>query len=217
MTAVEPDDMRARTAKGAQTREELARVATDLFIEQGYEQTSVQQIARAAGMTTGAIYAHFPNKAGLLAAAISAASEEALRAIDSVFLGHEVGVDDLVLVAWSTLVGPASPMHRLLVDAASAAERDPVARERYAAGIEAIVERVLPALRSAHARGEIALDPDGLASLFRVLIAGTAPAKTFGLPQGDPDVVRETLGMLLRAGRAPSDAGASGGTTASDR
>ena len=41
------------------TRDRLLAAAVDVFVEQGYEGARVQDIARGAGLTTGAIYANF--------------------------------------------------------------------------------------------------------------------------------------------------------------
>src|ERR1700742_1468312 len=54
----------------ATTRERLIAAAIEVFAEQGYEGARLQDIARAAGLTTGAIYANFRGKAELLFAAI---------------------------------------------------------------------------------------------------------------------------------------------------
>lgn len=42
-----------------------------MFAERGYMQTSIRDIARAASVTSGAVYGHFRNKADLLVAAIN--------------------------------------------------------------------------------------------------------------------------------------------------
>ena len=51
---------------GAGTRSRLLDAAVEVFAEDGYEGARVQEIARRAGLTTGAIYAQFRNKAELL-------------------------------------------------------------------------------------------------------------------------------------------------------
>jgi AcrR family transcriptional regulator len=43
-------------------------MAGDLFVEQGYEQTSMEAIARRAGASKQTIYAHYPTKGDLFAA-----------------------------------------------------------------------------------------------------------------------------------------------------
>jgi AcrR family transcriptional regulator len=46
--------------------EKLMRVSVELFAENGYAQTSVQQIVDAAGVTKGAMYHYFKSKGDLL-------------------------------------------------------------------------------------------------------------------------------------------------------
>ncbi len=57
-----------------QTREEiLARAeatAAELFSRKGYTATTTREIARAAGYTAGALYAHYPSKEALFAATV---------------------------------------------------------------------------------------------------------------------------------------------------
>jgi AcrR family transcriptional regulator len=48
--------------KGEQTRSSIIAAAHDLFIKQGYNGTSMRQIARKAGLALGGIYNHFSGK-----------------------------------------------------------------------------------------------------------------------------------------------------------
>ncbi|MFR1708234.1 MAG: TetR/AcrR family transcriptional regulator [Clostridium sp.] len=43
-------------------KQRILEAAISVFIENGFEETSMRQIAAAAGLTTGAIYHHFKNK-----------------------------------------------------------------------------------------------------------------------------------------------------------
>jgi len=52
--------------RNAPIPEKLMRVSVELFAEQGYAQTSVQQIVDAAGVTKGALYHYFKSKDDLL-------------------------------------------------------------------------------------------------------------------------------------------------------
>lgn len=52
------------------TRARLLAAASEVFGEKGYDGTRVQEIARRAGLTTGAIYANFSGKADLLLEAV---------------------------------------------------------------------------------------------------------------------------------------------------
>jgi AcrR family transcriptional regulator len=49
-------------------RERLVRSALDLFAEQGYDDTTVAQIAERAGLTKSTFFRHFPDKREVLAA-----------------------------------------------------------------------------------------------------------------------------------------------------
>ncbi|MFC3282362.1 TetR family transcriptional regulator [Litchfieldella rifensis] len=59
---------RRTKAEAEATREALLDAAEDVFYEKGVARTSLEQIARHAGMTRGAIYWHFKNKADLFLA-----------------------------------------------------------------------------------------------------------------------------------------------------
>ena len=50
------------------TESRILEMAMRLFIEKGYEQTTLQDIADAIGMTRGAIYHHFKSKEDILEA-----------------------------------------------------------------------------------------------------------------------------------------------------
>ena len=56
----------ARWEPGA--RERMVLAAADLFAEQGYDATTVAQIAERAGVTKSTFFRHFPDKRELLVA-----------------------------------------------------------------------------------------------------------------------------------------------------
>lgn len=55
-------------AEAEATRERLLDAAEDAFLEQGVSRTSLEAIARSAGLSRGAIYWHFRDKAALFEA-----------------------------------------------------------------------------------------------------------------------------------------------------
>jgi AcrR family transcriptional regulator len=59
----------------ASTRERILEVATDLFIEQGYEGTSLREIAEQVGVTKAALYYHFASKEELVKALLEPMDE----------------------------------------------------------------------------------------------------------------------------------------------
>lgn len=56
----------ARWKPGA--RERIVLAAVDLFIEQGFDETTVEQIARTAGLTRSTFFRHFADKRDVLVA-----------------------------------------------------------------------------------------------------------------------------------------------------
>ncbi|MDR1654986.1 MAG: TetR/AcrR family transcriptional regulator [Treponema sp.] len=58
--------MNRREKQKAETFTDIMRAAEGLFMEQGYERTSMQQIADRSGVTKGALYHHFDSKDALL-------------------------------------------------------------------------------------------------------------------------------------------------------
>lgn len=56
----------ARNKYPEQTLEQILLVSTELFKEQGYEKTSIQDIINEIGMSKGAIYHHFKSKEEIL-------------------------------------------------------------------------------------------------------------------------------------------------------
>jgi AcrR family transcriptional regulator len=58
--------MNRRDKQKAETFLDIMRSAEDLFLEQGFEKTSMRQIAERTGLTKGALYHHFDSKEALL-------------------------------------------------------------------------------------------------------------------------------------------------------
>lgn len=54
-----------RTAQAANTLHAIIGAAQRMFNEEGYEAVTLRRVARAAGVSTGAIFAHYDGKAAL--------------------------------------------------------------------------------------------------------------------------------------------------------
>ncbi|MBA3825730.1 MAG: TetR family transcriptional regulator [Ktedonobacterales bacterium] len=57
--------MKKTAAEAAETRKALLKAALTVFSQNGYSATTLDQVARAAGVTRGAVYWHFASKAEL--------------------------------------------------------------------------------------------------------------------------------------------------------
>ena len=62
--------MQGRRRNPDETTARLLEAAAREFIERGYEAARVSDIARSAGVTTGAVYARWPHKADVIVAAL---------------------------------------------------------------------------------------------------------------------------------------------------
>lgn len=65
------------------TKARIRAVAMELFTAQGYEQTSLREIADRVGMTKASLYYHYPSKQALLIALIEPLVEEWRREVES--------------------------------------------------------------------------------------------------------------------------------------
>lgn len=158
---------RALTLKGEARRQRLLEVASELLLELGYAQTSIQRIVQQAGGSAATAYQLFGSKEGMLAAVLQFELDN-MRA--AVFLkmppDQAVGpaLHDLAVRLLTYAVQPKSAaLHRLLV---SECHRLP----QLAATLQQAVDKQVYApleqcLRVACARGELNIDDPRQAAL----------------------------------------------------
>lgn len=82
---------RASAEDAAATAQRILEVATAQFAEHGYAESSADDIARAAGVTRGALYHHYRSKPGLFAAVASAQQRTIGEAIAAATAGMDAG------------------------------------------------------------------------------------------------------------------------------
>lgn len=78
--------------KSDRTRAQLMDAATQLFARQGFEGTSVSDIARLAEVANGTFYSHFPDRDAIAAAVAYGIAQRIIRRLDEAM----VDVDDAV-------------------------------------------------------------------------------------------------------------------------
>ena len=98
---------RTQQERKADTRARLLAAAADLFADQGIDAVSVDAVADAAGRTSGAVYAHFGSKQGLLLALLDSWKDSVLT-----MLLAEVAVSDSpareLAAVWSNVLGTSN-------------------------------------------------------------------------------------------------------------
>jgi AcrR family transcriptional regulator len=191
-----------RAEQVAQTRAALVAAGRALFGRSGFAATSVEDLAREAGVTTGALYHHFPTKAALFEAVFElvhaelmvASGEAAQQAADIVealteglvaFLAKvlEPDVQRIVITDAPAVLGPA---------------RFTELDERHA------FAAIVAALEAATQLGALQVDdPQTLARLLLgALMRGGMLVASSSDPVGTRDAVAAALRALLR-GLAP--------------
>ena len=105
----------------AETRARLLRAAADVFAARGYDGTRVADIAAAARVSNGALYAHFGSKAELLVAALRAHGDRVLA--DMLAAEPDRPVADMLLQAGRMLPRHPDDRSYLGVEALIAARR----------------------------------------------------------------------------------------------
>lgn len=84
--------MKVSKAQASDNRDAIVLAAAAQIRERGFDQMSVENVARAAGLTHGALYSHFKSKDALKAEATRRAFEDCIRAFSDLtpteFLGR---------------------------------------------------------------------------------------------------------------------------------
>jgi AcrR family transcriptional regulator len=187
----------------ASTRDRLIAAAIEVFVAQGYEQARVQDIARTAGMTTGAIYANYRAKSDLLYDAIATRADVEVDALLLDRDGHDVR--ELLGVLGDRLLEPRAQIP-LLLDAIASSRRDAelatLLRERLRAReglIEGVVEQ---GKRDGSVDG--LLDTTSVARFCLTLALGAMAIRSLDLDPPDSGAWHELVARLLDACAPPN-------------
>lgn len=155
----------------ASSRQALLDAALAEFSEHGYEAATVAGIAGRAGVTTGAIYAHFTSKLDLLVATIGLASPSEYAA--TLARAYAAPAADS-LAALDRELALSGDRRRLLLDVIVLARRDPEVATTLRRGFAAYLAAMTKVTEAGIADGALdpALAPDDLARLGAALSLG---------------------------------------------
>ena len=130
--------MTRRAAQGRATREQLIEVATGLFAERGYEETSIEAVLAAAGVSRGALYHHFAGKDALFEAVLEAVENGVTARLTAEITGapDAVSAVESAALAWIEMAGDPVIQRIILSDAPSVLglERWRAMNEEYSLG-----------------------------------------------------------------------------------
>ncbi len=187
----------------AETRERLLRAAADVFARRGYDGTRVADIASAAGVSNGALYAHFASKAELLVAALHAHGRRLLA--DAFAADPDRSVTDLLVLIGRWLPRRRDARRHLIVEALVAARRDEDVARPMRDYVGERASWIAGLVRVGQADGELdpALSPNALAHFCLLLAMGSALITPDLHTVGD----EEWAGLLTRVVAALAPAG----------
>lgn len=184
-----------------ETRAELLEAAITVLLSRGYEGARVSEIAREAGLTTGAMYSHFPSKADLMSAAIAAHAPLVIRRL--LAADGEVSVIDTVRELGAALPDELVRTAPLLLELVVTAGRDPEVAGIVARGLAEREATIAEVTRLGQRNGELdpALDVDALARFVLVLGVGALVLAVVDLDPVDPSAWQAVIDRMLDAAR----------------
>ncbi|TDF80712.1 TetR family transcriptional regulator [Pseudomonas sp. H9] len=195
---------RKTAAEAARTRRTILQAAGDLFSREGVSDTTLEQIARQANVTRGAIYWHFKGKQDLLDTLFN---EQRLplevdvpQSLDF-SSGWQRLHDDLV----ATISGETSRCLSEIMLYQGAYGADPAAHQRRFTQVrQSLLCHLQVLLERAVARAELptALDIPGVVAFFRLSITGLL-YECLQDKQNPLEAVSSTLAVLKHVVNAP--------------
>ena len=172
------DEAKNRTMRTDERRRLIIEVAAALFLEKGFHQTSIRDIAERAGISLGNLYNHFSGKPELIAAIATLEAEENEALIAGLVEGE--GEDAVMAFARDCFRLNCRPENGVLAaEILSESFRNPAIRE----GFVANRKRLADALRHtiARARPTPSAGPER-ADMIIDLIEGAAVRQLLGGP-----------------------------------
>lgn len=184
----------------AQTRERLLQAAARKFAERGYDGSRVADIAAAAGVSNGALYAHFGSKAELLVEALRVHGRRRLAELFEA--DPDRSMTDLLLDIGRAL--PRKKDGNLIVEGLVATRRDDEVARPMRHYVSEQMDWLATLIRAAQTAGELdpSLSPLALAQFCLLLSMGSALVRP-ALEPADDQAWSAVLSRIV-AGLAPT-------------
>jgi AcrR family transcriptional regulator len=159
------------------TRDHLLAAAAQVFAERGFHGATLDEVARVAGFTKGAVYSNFKNKDDLFLALFKANYEremaEIVKTLESSTVPAVNRLSDFVALVQKGEQDPNSAL--LYLEFWLYAARHPEARAQMAAIDDEAVRSLAELLRASRANDIAPLeDPERVAQVIEVLFHGIA-------------------------------------------
>ncbi|PNU02583.1 TetR/AcrR family transcriptional regulator [Novosphingobium guangzhouense] len=188
---------RPRAAKSAARRKHLLDTARNLFVERGFHQTGMAQIAAASGIAVGQIYRDFANKEAIIAAICES---EITAWLDEETLGAAVAANDRdAILAWIERVGLEEPDcedRRLMCELLAEAGRNPAINQMHVK-VDSRLRESLGAALGSLAPSAAAQRHSTVADFIIAMSWGMVALRELS-PGSDHETLHSRLAQLLR-------------------
>lgn len=166
------------------TRDRLLAEAANVFADKGYDGTRVQEVARRAGLTTGAIYRNFADKSDLLIAAIDQAAQRLLTLLTQARSAGSGGGEVLTGLVARVAAPERATARRLLLETLTAARRDADVRARVTPLLATVRREIAAVVEQSKQTGEVPgdVDADAWAHLGLSIAFGSYLLEAAGAP-----------------------------------
>ena len=153
----------------------IVDAAFDLFVEYGFQATTLDKVAQLAKVSKLSIYRHFENKEALFSAAIAARCQQFARQV--LFEGVDGSAEDQLMAVGSSLLRTLLSPDVRSVEAmivANKTNQKSLSKVHYEAGPAHVIGEVEALLRQLHAKAVLNVpDPLRSARLFAALFKGS--------------------------------------------
>ncbi len=187
-------------------RAQILRSARSVFIERGYLAARVEDVARRAGLSKGAVYFYFASKRDLFLALVREEHENTYSFLEQAEHDERpaaVKLLDLGRRYLDYFAGLKSPP-RFFLMMGEQAIRDEEVREEVTAVHERFVDALTRILAQGMAEGTFrALDPLAVAQLLKALVDGLAGQSAIGLRPDAQRLAGDGIQAILQGILAP--------------
>jgi len=185
-------------------QERLLAAAVEVFTERGYDNAGVAEIARRAGLTTGAIYSRYRGKADLLVDALDAQMAQHLEVVFA--MPGVTTPTEILSTLGSHLLDDEHPdTNVLLLEAVVAARREPELADMLGRALEDERTRVSKVIDQAKSEGlfDEGLDTHAVLTFIQSIGLGFTIFHTINTPMPDPDAWQVVIDRVIASALPP--------------
>jgi TetR/AcrR family transcriptional regulator, mexJK operon transcriptional repressor len=207
--AGKPHGGRPTLAEARRRHEHLLGIAGEMFMRLGFDGTSIDAVAEAAGVSKRTLYAHYADKSELFGAVLRGLIERCLVPITRFQSSTDALEPTLIEIGRHLLTSVLAPaavsVHRIVI---AESERQPAfGRLAHAEGRKLAVEAIAGVLRRHRARLRVRNLHLAAAQFLSLVVDNSLCLATLGIEDGNGDIdaqVRAAVDLFLSGAAQPT-------------